>query len=205
MRGRNDRKMMLGVTGGIGSGKTSVCRIFSILGIPVFSADPEAKRLMDSDEGIRRQINMFTGRDIYPEGVLDRQSLAALIFNDHELLLKVNSVVHPVVLKLFTDWAEKQTSPYVIIEVAILFESGAADIVDRILTVSAPMEERIERVMLRNNLTREQVLERIRNQHDDEYLISHSDYVIRNSENDMIIPAVIDIHKDILSGLIYKD
>jgi len=201
MRRRSDSKMMLGVTGGIGSGKTSVCRIFSVLGIPVFSADPEAKLLMDSNEGIRKEINRITGRNMYPQGVLDRQGLASLIFNDNELLRKVNSAVHPVVLKLFTDWAARQDAPYVIIEVAILFESGAADLVDRILTVTAPMEERIERVMLRNNLTRDQVLERIRNQHDDDYLVSHSDYVIRNSENDMIIPAVLEIHMDILTEL----
>lgn len=201
MRRRSDSKMMLGVTGGIGSGKTSVCRIFSVLGIPVFSADPEAKLLMDSNEGIRKEINRITGRNMYPQGVLDRQGLASLIFNDNELLRKVNSAVHPVVLKLFTDWAARQEAPYVIIEVAILFESGAADLVDRILTVTAPMEERIERVMLRNNLTRDQVLERIRNQHDDDYLVSHSDYVIRNSENDMIIPAVLEIHMDILTEL----
>jgi len=201
MRRRSDSKMMLGVTGGIGSGKTSVCRIFSVLGIPVFSADPEAKLLMDSNEGIRKEINRITGRNMYPQGLLDRQGLASLIFNDNELLRKVNSAVHPVVLKLFTDWAARQDAPYVIIEVAILFESGAADLVDRILTVTAPMEERIERVMLRNNLTRDQVLERIRNQHDDDYLVSHSDYVIRNSENDMIIPAVLEIHMDILTEL----
>ncbi len=201
MRRQGDRKMMLGVTGGIGSGKTSVCRVFSVLGIPVFSADPEAKRLMDSDEGIRGEINRITGRDMYPGGTLDRQGLASLIFNDRELLKKVNSAVHPVVMKLFMDWAARQNSPYVIIEVAILFESGAAELVDRILTVTAPMEERIERVMLRNCLTRDQVLERIRVQHDDEFLVSHSDYVIRNSENDMIIPAVLEIHRDILTEL----
>lgn len=192
---------MLGVTGGIGSGKTSVCRVFSVLGIPVFSADPEAKILMNTDEGIREAINRITGRDMYPEGILDRPGLAELIFNDRELLMKVNTAVHPVVMERFMDWAERQTSPYVIIEVAILFESGAADIVDRILTVTAPLEERIERVIMRNRMTREQVLERIRNQHDDEYLVSRSDYVIENSENDMIIPAVLDIHRDILSEL----
>ena len=201
MRGRSDRKLMLGVTGGIGSGKTSVCRVFSVLGIPVFSADPEAKILMNTDERIREAINRITGRDMYPEDILDRPALAELIFNDRELLLKVNKAVHPVVMERFLDWAERQTSPYVIIEVAILFESGAAELVDRILTVTAPMEERIERVIMRNRMTREQVLERIRNQHDDEYLVSRSDYVIENSENDMIIPAVLDIHRDILSEL----
>jgi dephospho-CoA kinase len=201
MRGRGDSRMMLGVTGGIGSGKTSVCRVFSVLGIPVFSADPEAKRLMDTDGGLRKEINRITGRNMYRDGILDRPGLASLIFNNRDFLLKVNAAVHPVVLRQFREWTSRQNAPYVIIEVAILFESGAADIVDRILTVTAPMEERIERVMMRNSLTREQVLERIRNQHDDEYLVSRSDYVIRNSENDMIIPAVLDIHRDMLSEL----
>lgn len=189
----------LGITGGIGSGKTSVCRVFNVLGIPFFSADPEAKKIMDSDTSIIKSINSIAGKDLYEKGALDRMELAKLIFNDNSLLEKVNSLVHPVVFEHFRKWEAQQNSPYVIMEAAILFESGADKLVDRIATIVAPIEERVERVKHRNNLSREQVLERMRNQMDDESRIKLSDYVIYNSENDMIIPSILKIHEDILN------
>lgn len=188
----------LGVTGGIGSGKTSVCKVFNVLGIPVFSADPVARDIMDKDAGIRLRLNTIAGRDLYRGGELNRAELAGLIFNNQALLEKVNSLVHPVVFNNFIDWSVRQSSPYVIMDAAILFESGASKLVDRIATVVAPVEERIERVMQRNNLTGEQVRERIRNQMEDDERIKLSHYIINNSENDMIIPAVIRIHNDLL-------
>ena len=188
----------LGVTGGIGAGKTSVCKIFGVLGIPVFSADAVAKEVMDIDTGIILRINAIAGKNLYTGGSLDKVELAKLIFNNSKLLEKVNSLVHPVVFTRFREWAKKQNAPYVIMETAILFESGAPEIVDRILTVVAPMEERVDRVIHRNNLTREQVIERMRNQMDDSERIKNSDYVIQNSENDLITPAVLRIHEDIL-------
>ena len=193
--------MRLGVTGGIGSGKTSVCRVFNTLGIPVFSADPEARSLMESDPAIIKGINSIAERDLYPGGILDRMYLAKLIFNDPEKLKRVNTLVHPAVFERFTDWASDKSAPYVIMEAAILFESGGNKLVDKVLSVLAPEEERIERVMHRNNLSREQVLERMRNQISDEQRIELSDYLISNSENDMIIPSVLKIHHDILSLL----
>ena len=197
---RKERKpgMTLGVTGGIGSGKTSVCRVFNILGIPVFSADPEASKIMDNDKSIMRRIKSIVGRDLYINGSLDRRELASLIFNDNSLLEKVNSLVHPIVFDHFKRWKMEQTAPYVIMEAAILFESGASKLVDRIATVVAPIEERVDRVIHRNLLSREQVLERMRNQMDDDSRIKQSDYVIHNSESDMIIPAILKIHDDIL-------
>jgi dephospho-CoA kinase len=191
----------LGVTGGIGSGKTSVCKVFNILGVPVFSADPEAKAIMDTDERIISSINSITGKDMYKSGELDRQELARLIFNDCELLEKVNALVHPVVFDHFSAWETEQSAPYVIMEAAILFESGASKLVDRIASVVAPVEERIERVISRNRLSKEQVEERIRNQMDDEYRVRLSDYVIYNSEKDMIIPAILKIHEDIIKHI----
>jgi dephospho-CoA kinase len=189
----------LGVTGGIGSGKTSVCRVFNVLGIPVFSADSEAKEIMENDKSIIRRINSIAGKDLYISGSLDRTELAALIFNDNTLLEKVNSLVHPIVFDTFIRWTMKQISPYVIMEAAILFESGASKLVDRIATVVAPMEERVERVIHRNSLSREQVLERMHNQMDDDSRIKLSDYVICNAESEMIIPAILKIHEEILT------
>jgi len=193
--------MKLGITGGIGSGKTSVCKVFNVLGIPVFSADPEAREIMDNDRNIRRAINEIVGKNIYPGGKLNRMELASLIFNDRDLLEKVNSLVHPVVFEHFNRWAEKQTTPYVIMEAAILFESGASKLVDRVATIVAPVDERISRVTRRNKLNRDQVMERIKNQMTDDQRIKMSDYVINNSENDMIIPVILRINEDLLTHL----
>lgn len=193
--------MKLGVTGGIGSGKTSVCKVFSVLGIPIFFADTDANGIMNSDKNIMREINKLTGKDLYAGGTLDRRQLADIIFHDQNLLKEVNSLVHPVVSNNFIRWAEAQTTPYVIMEAAILFESGASELVDRIATVIASVEERIERVTQRNTLSREQVIERINNQMSDAERIKRSDYIINNSENEMIIPAILRIHEDILEHL----
>lgn len=190
--------LKLGVTGGIGSGKTSVCKVFSVLGIPVFSADRTAREIMENNEAIIMKINSIAGRDLYANGCLDRTALAALIFNDNYLLGKVNSLVHPLVFDRFKNWASEQSAPYIIMEAAILFESGASELVDKIATVSAPEEERLNRLVSRSLLSRKQVLERMRNQLDDEAKIKLSDYVIFNSENDMIIPSILKIHEDIL-------
>jgi len=201
MRTVNTPGFKLGVTGGIGSGKTSVCRVFTILGIPVFSTDRDAREIMNNDKVIIQGINSIARKDLYHTGDLDRKELAILIFNDNALLEKVNSLVHPIVFDHFNRWEKKQTAPYVIMEAAILFESGASNLVDKIATIVAPIEERLNRVIHRNSLSREQVLDRMRNQIDDESRIKLSDYVIYNSENDMIIPAILKIHEDILEYL----
>jgi dephospho-CoA kinase len=191
--------LKLGVTGGIGSGKTSVCKVFTALGIPVFLADQEAKEIMENEQSIIRGINSIAGRNLYSDSSLDRKQLASIIFTDRDLLQKVNSLVHPVVFDHFLNWANRQIAPFVIMEAAILFESGGAKMVDRIAVVVAPAEERISRVIARNTLSREQVLDRMKNQMDDETAIRLSDYVIHNSEKDMIIPAILKIHDDLLT------
>ena len=188
----------LGVTGGIGSGKTSVCRVFDVLRVPVFSADREAQEIMENDFEVRRSLKTIAGKDLYILGTLDRIKLASIIFNDRAILEKVNFLVHPIVFNRFTKWALIQEVPYVIMEAAILFESGASKYVDRVATVVAPVEQRVKRVIHRSKLSREQVVERIKNQMDDDMRIKLSDYVINNSENDMIIPAILKIHDDIL-------
>ncbi len=188
----------LGVTGGIGSGKTTVCRIFRVLGVPVFVADIEARRLMHTDPVIRQEINAIAGEDLYSTGELDRRELARLIFNRPEMLRRVNASVHPAILRIFDDWAGKSGSPYVIMEAAILFEAKADVLVDRVAAISAPVEERIARVMGRNELSREEVLERINNQLEDDEREEQSYYVINNADNEMIIPEILKIHDDML-------
>lgn len=191
-------RFRLGITGGIGSGKTSVCRVFGVLNIPVFSADKEASGIMENDSEVRNNLNLIAGTDLYQEGSLDRMKLASLIFNNRMILEKVNKLVHPAVFQRFISWTQMQGSPYVIMEAAILFESGGQKYVDKVATVVAPVEQRIDRVIQRNRHTRDQVLDRMKNQIDDESRIRQSDYVISNAENDMVIPAVLQIHAEIL-------
>jgi dephospho-CoA kinase len=188
----------LGVTGGIGSGKTTVCRIFRVLGVPVFMADEVARSLMNSDIDIARGINYIAEKDLYTAGELDRRELARLIFNQPDLLRKVNAVVHPAVLRYFEEWTSSQDVPYVIMEAAVLFESSADKTVDRVVSVSAPVEERISRVMGRSGMTRMEVLDRINNQLEDEEREEQSYYVINNADNEMIIPEILKIHDDML-------
>ncbi|MGQ9621779.1 MAG: dephospho-CoA kinase [Bacteroidales bacterium] len=190
--------MRLGITGGIGSGKTIISRIFTILGVPVFSADDEAKEIMTSDKLIMEQIIQAVGKNVYRNGILQRKELAKMIFNDKNLLEKINRIVHPAVFKRFTEWEKQQNYPYVIMEAAILFESRANTLVDKVLTVVAPENERIKRVMERDNIREKEVADRIRNQYDDDFRISRSDYVIDNSGNKLIIPEILKIHSEML-------
>jgi dephospho-CoA kinase len=188
----------LGVTGGIGSGKTTVCRVFTVLGIPVFLADDVAKELMNNDLVLREKINSVAGKDLYTKGYLDRKELAQLIFSNHSLLEKVNSLVHPRVFESFETWSSEFNTPYLIMEAAILYESQAYKLVDRVVSITAPIEERISRVMGRSELTRGQVLERVNSQMDDEERNERSYYVINNSDSELIIPEILKIHEDML-------
>ncbi len=205
MKGTGKPRIRLGVTGGIGSGKSSVCRVFNVLGIPVFYSDPEAKAIMNNDLSVRSKINAIAGKDLYLSGNLDREELSTMIFNDEELLGRVNALIHPLVFQNFIQWADKQIAPYVIMEAAILFESGASELVDKILTVVAPLDQRIDRTVKGSQLTREQVMDRIRNQMDDDVKVKNSDYIIYNSEDDMIIPSVLRIHRDLLRQIGIND
>jgi dephospho-CoA kinase len=199
MRKEEKARLKIGVTGGIGSGKTSVCRVFTVLGIPVFSTDNVARDIIDNDLGIRQRINAIAGEDLFPEENLDRKLLAKIIFNDSSLLKKVNSIIHPIVFDRFKKWELDQTAPYIIMESAIIFESGASKVLDKIITIVAPIEERVKRIICRNRFSREQAFERIDNQMDDSSRVNLSDYVISNSENDMIIPDILKIHNEILN------
>lgn len=189
--------MKVGVTGGIGSGKTSVCRVFGVLGVPVFDADVEAGKIIETDHHVKKKLSEIAGIDLYSEGYLNRKALAKLIFNDTALLQRVNSLIHPLVFETFKRWAEGMESSYVIMEAAILFESGASALVDKTLTVAAPYEERLQRVAKRSGLGISEFEERVRNQFPQEELIRRSDYVIMNGDADMVIPAVLAIHNEL--------
>ena len=190
--------LKIGITGGIGSGKSTVCRVFSVMGIPVFEADKVARKLMDTDEEIHEKLVHLFGTAVYlPDQTVNRKYLAGIVFKDPSLLTKLNEIVHPVVRKTFFDWCEKQESPYIIHEAAILFESGFYKMMDKTITVVTSEEERIRRVMKRDGITMELVKERIKNQWSDEERIKLADFVIGNNDDQLIIPQIIEIDKKI--------
>ena len=171
---------IIGLTGGIGTGKTMVAEYFKSLGIPVYIADKEARQLMTSVNIINALSNEF-GKEILENGILNREKLAQLVFNNPKKLQKLNSIVHPEVKKHFDNWVEKHKNyPFVVKEAAILFESGSYKYCDTIITVTAPLETRLQRVMKRDKTDRESVLKRIENQWTDEQRIAKSNYVIHN-------------------------
>ena len=188
----------VGITGGIGSGKSTVCKVFRFLGAPVFEADHVAKELINSNPIIRNGLISLFGSDIYTEnGTLDRKKLAGYIFNNDIQLQKVNELVHPVVRAAFLKWAEEQTAPYVIHEAAILFESGFYKMMDYTILVSAPEKERIARVMKRDKVTEQQVVERIKKQWPDSEKRKLATLEIKNSDSDLILPGIIKIDKQL--------
>jgi dephospho-CoA kinase len=188
--------LKVGVTGGIGSGKSLVCRIFRMLGIPVFEADAVARMLINNNETIRENLIHLFGPDIYTnEGAIDRKQLAGQIFNNRNLLLKVNEIVHPQVRNNFIEWAAKLDEPYVVHEAAILFESGFFKMMDFNILVTAPESIRIQRVIERDRLSMEQVVERIGRQWKDDEKAKLADIVIINDDKELIIPQIIEIDR----------
>lgn len=194
--------MQVGVTGGIGSGKSMVCRIFTILGIPVYNADDRAKDLMLENSGLRQSIIQAFGTDSYSEkGELNRKYLANLVFQDQSNLNKINDLVHPVVGEDYKHWVNMnvQTHPYIIKEAALLFESGSYRELDVITVVTAPEELRINRVLARDShRDRNQVLSIISKQLPEEELVEKSDYVLVNDERQPLIQQVLDLHQKLI-------
>ncbi|MEN9981358.1 MAG: hypothetical protein RL542_1145 [Bacteroidota bacterium] len=186
---------IIGLTGGIGSGKTTLATYLKSLGIPVFIADDEAKKLMQSPEVVA-EIQTIFGTTIFENGVLNRQQLAAIVFSNPEKLSQLNAIIHPAVKKQFGFWLDQyQSEPFVVYEAAILFESGSYKNCDSIITITAPLEDRITRVMQRDNSTREQVLHRINAQWTDEQRIAKSDFVIENSDAQQAKNSIDEILK----------
>ncbi len=192
--------MILGLTGGIGSGKSTVAAIFSSLGIPVYDADSASKNLIETNANLQKHLTALLGDDILREGKIRRPVMATKIFNDEELLKKTNAIIHPAVARDFQRWhREHRSSSYVIREAAILFESGSYVDCDKILVVTAPAEMRIQRVMKRNSVSREEVLRRMANQWPEKEKLSRADYVIYNDLTQSVIKQVLAIHEDIIN------
>lgn len=188
----------VGITGGIGSGKSTVCKVFRIMGVPVFEADIVAKQLMNNDPTLRKQLIHLFGASVYQaDQTIDRKYLAGIVFSNPSLLRKLNEAVHPAVRKSFDEWCLNQHSAYVIHEAAILFESGFYKMMDKTITVATDETERIDRVVKRDHITVEMVRQRIKNQWNDEQRIKLADFVIGNNDNELIIPQIIEIDKKI--------
>ncbi|MGL4227229.1 MAG: dephospho-CoA kinase [Tannerellaceae bacterium] len=178
----------IGITGGIGSGKTVVAQLFDIYGIPVYLADTESKRLTEESSEIKEGLIQLFGTDIYIDGRLNKAKLASIIFTDHEALTAVNKIIHPVVKNDFKVWSANK--PIAAMESAILFESGFEDTVHYTICVSAPLETRIKRAIERDNLSRQQILDRINNQMPQEEKEQRSDFVVVNDGTHPLIPQV---------------
>ncbi|MDR1553811.1 MAG: dephospho-CoA kinase [Prevotellaceae bacterium] len=190
--------LKIGLTGGIGSGKTVVSQIFKNIGIPVFCADSEAKKTY-CDDDVRKQIINIFGKQIYiSDTCIDKQLLASKIFNDRQLLAKVNSIIHPAVRRHFENWLAKQKSAYIIHEAAILFESGFDKFMSKIIVVHAPQDLRITRVMERDKQTHQQVIKRMENQMSDEERNARADFIVDNYMNIPVLPQILKIHKKII-------
>lgn len=185
--------IIIGLTGGIGSGKSSVAELLFTLGIPVYITDFEAKRLMNASKLLRLELTELLGEEAYLNDFVNRPFIAKKIFSNRDLLLQVNKIVHPIVRRDFKDWVSSQTSKAVVVESAILFESGLVDVVDKVIVVTATLEQRIARVVLRDQTTEELVRKRIEAQMDDQERMGRSDYVITNNEEDPIIPQLLAI------------
>lgn len=190
--------LKIGITGGIGSGKSTVSKIFEVLGIPVYYADIEAKRLMTHNVKLKQGIIDLLGIDAYIDGELNRKYIASIVFNDTEKLAHLNSLVHPATLQDIEEWTLHQKAPYIIKEAAVLFESGAHENLDKIIGVFAPAPLRIKRTMDRDNIRQKEVVARIHKQMDEEIKMRLCDYVISNNEQELVIPQVIKIHENLL-------
>ncbi|WP_282122217.1 dephospho-CoA kinase [Algibacter mikhailovii] len=193
--------IIVGLTGGIGSGKTTVLKQFEKLGVPVYIADEEAKKLMASSKVIQQQLIGLFGTEAYLEGHLNKSYIANLIFNDKTFLSKMNAIIHPEVAKHFEEWVKHQDAPYLIKEVAILFENGGEHSCDYVITVTAPKPVRIERVLKRDNTSKEKIEAIMKNQWSDEKKIRHSHFVIHNVSLDKTQEQVLKIHNKIIENL----
>ncbi|WP_310994349.1 dephospho-CoA kinase [Aequorivita marina] len=188
---------VIGLTGGIGSGKTTVAKMFAELGVPVYIADIEAKKLTNSSKLIRRELTELLGEEAYLEGVLNRKYVADKIFNDKALLEAVNKIIHPRVGAHFEAWAAQQNSAYVIQEAAILFENGSYKKFDKVILVTAPRETRIARVMERDNTAAAEVEQRMNNQWSDEKKKVLADFIIENIDLETTQKTVQALHRSL--------
>jgi len=191
--------LRVGLTGGIGSGKSTVAKIFEVLGIPVYYADDAAKHIMNTDEELKKEIIQQFGKQSYINDQLNRPFIAALVFNDKEKLELLNSLTHPATIRDANRWMQQQTSPYTIKEAALIFESGSAQHLDYVIGVYTPLPLRVKRIMNRDQITKEEVQQRMSRQIDEDIKMRLCDKVIVNDEQQLVTTQVLQIHEQLLS------
>lgn len=189
--------LKIGLTGGIGSGKSVIAQVFQVLQVPVFDADSSAKRLMNENHSVRDAIIRHFGPECYNGNTLNRSHLASLVFADQNKLDLLNSIVHPVTIADAMAWFSKQSAPYAVKEAALLFESGTAEGLDYVIGVTAPRALRIRRVMQRDGIHEEKITERMRHQLDESVKMKLCDFIIYNDEQQLVIPQVLAIHQQL--------
>ena len=190
--------LRIGLTGGIGSGKSTVAKIFELLNVPVYYADDASKRLYHTDTDLIASLKKHFGEDLYTDDQLNRGKLASIVFNNPQKLELLNQLVHPLTIRDAETWMEKQVSPYVIKEAALLFESGSASSLDYVIGVQTPAHLRIKRAMNRDHISREQVLDRAKHQIDEEIKMRLCDFLIVNNEQELVIPQALELHAKFL-------
>ncbi|OJW85267.1 MAG: dephospho-CoA kinase [Bacteroidetes bacterium 46-16] len=187
--------LKVGITGGIGSGKSVVCRVFTALGIPVFNADNAAGHLLETDEQVKEKVKALLGNESYKGNRPDKAYIASIVFKDPGKLNSLNAIIHPATIAYGNKWMQQQAGPYIIKEAAIFFESGSYKDMDVMVGISAPKELRIQRVLTRPGSTREEILARMAQQMDEEEKMDRCDHVIINDGQQAIIPQVLKLHR----------
>jgi dephospho-CoA kinase len=190
--------LKVGLTGGIGSGKSTVAKVFELLNVPVYYADAASKRLYHTDKELIANIKHHFGEEMYTGEQLNRSRLAALVFNNPEQLNLLNRLVHPPTIKDAESWMARQTAPYIIKEAALLFESGSVSGLDYVIGVYAPVHLRIKRTMDRDGVSREEVQARMARQIDEDIKMRLCDFVITNNEQELVIPQILKLHEKFL-------
>ena len=191
--------LKVGVTGGIGSGKSTVCQVFEALGIPVLYADEAARYLMQNDAALINGIKLLLGDDAYESGRLNHKRVGEIVFNKPDLLEKLNGLVHPAVIRYGQMWMDSRQSPYVLKQAALFFESGSDKYMDVMIGVFAPQKTRIKRVMKRDNVSQNAVLQRMGQQMDEDEKMRLCDYVIDNDDDVAVLPQVLKLHQTLLA------
>lgn len=195
----------VGITGGIGSGKTTCCRLFEKLGVPVYYADSEAKSLMYRNPTLKAKIKELLGSESYHRnGRPNRPFIASKVFTNKSLITKLNALIHPAVFQDLVEWFDRQKGEYALYEAALLVESGSYQYLDAVIVVTAPDDVRIERVMKRDGISKESVLNRMKNQLPQEEKIQHATYIIENIERSSLVPQVQKTHTFILEKILAK-
>ena len=190
--------LKVGLTGGIGSGKSTVARVFEILGVPVYYADSAGRMLVDNDPGIRTEIIKHFGKESYKDGRLDRQYISTIVFGDEKKRELLNEITHPVIISDAAKWMKKQNAAYIIKEAALIFESGSEKDLDYVIGVKSPRGLRIKRVMERDSTSKAEVIKKMESQMDEDVKMKKCDFLLINDEQQLLVPQVMALHQQLL-------